>query len=517
MFSIAVFDNICQVKLYLYNSYTPVVTMIRMLFFLCMVLSMPCFAQLEGRALLDSLVARLPEAKEDTNKVKLLSLISTGYRTIDPDAGIKYGKQQLELATAMNQRRGMAAAYNSIGVNYQYKSDYTKALEYFNKALAILVDYPTSNLYGNVISHLAVLYQEMGDLDKSLEYNLKALDMDLKAKDSGNIAGDYGNIGIIYLLKKDYRKALEYDDKSLHIFEQLKDNDGIARNYGNQGNVYKEYGNYVKALEYDMKALDMFSKLGDNGGVAINLGNIGGVYIAIAAEMDSTRIPGHVLPPGSRGEFLAKAVSYLKQSIELSKKIGQLDNLIEFSLGLHDAYKMMGDHAGALASYKEHVLYRDSVYSQENRLKMAALETERELLLKDKQIQIEKLEVAQKRNERIILIIAIVLLLVVIVVVVRKFQAQTRYARELSAEKAKHLARIERQKLVMGDIAHRHSHDVSGHVATILGLVEVFNAEDYTDPDNKTVLDGIGETAARLDLIVKDMIMKENQLNSEKK
>jgi len=69
----------------------------------------------------------------------------------------------------------------------------------------------------------------------------------------------------------------------------------------------------------------------------------------------------------------------------------------------------------------------------------------------------------------------------------------------------------------MGDIAHRHSHEISGHVATILGLVEVFNSEDYTDPDNKTVLDGIGETAARLDLIVKDMIMKENQLNSEKK
>ncbi len=489
----------------------------RLLVILLMLFSVQSNAQLQGRELLDSLVSRLLDVPEDTSKIKLLNSIADAYKTIDPDKGIKYGFKQLELAQMLHQKTGEAAAYIVIGVNYHHKSDYIKALEYFNKALAFYADFPGSGIYGTLISHLAVVYQEMGNLDKALEYNKKALELDLKLKDSTNIGGDYGNIGIIYLLKKNYEKALEYDLKSLAIFEGLKDKDGIARNYGNLGNLYKEYGDYGKALEYDIKALNMFSELGDKAGIAINLGNIGGVYLQIVKEKDAASHTGQPLPKGNKVYFLAKAIDHLQKAIALSKEIGQLDNIIEFSEGLHEAYMLTGNHAAALESYKQYVLFKDSVYSQENKLKIAGLEMQREMMLKDKEIQIEQLEVAQKRNQRIILLITIVLLLVVIGVVVRKFLAQKRYAAQLDLEKSRHLARIEKQKIIMGDISRAHSHEVSGQVATILGLVDVFNAEDYTDPDNKVVLDGIAETAARLDIIVKDMIVKENHVNSEHK
>lgn len=489
----------------------------RLLVSLLLLFSMQCYSQLQGRALLDSMVARLPEVPNDTTKIRLLNAIADAYKTIDPDAGIKYGTMQLALAKSQHQKTGEAAAYNVIGVNYHHKSDYTKALEYFNKALSYYADYPESGIYGTLISHLAVVYQELGDLDKSLEYNMKALKLDVKLKDSLNIGGDFGNIGILYLLKKNYNKALEYDLKSLAIFEALKDKDGVARNYGNLGNFYKEYGDYGKALEYDTKALNMFTELGDKAGVAINTGNIGGVYLEIVKEKDSASHTGPALPKGNKAFYLSKAIAYLQQAIALSKEIGQLDNIIEFSGGLHDAYILMGDHASALESFKQYVIFRDSVYSLENKLKITGLEMQREMMLKDKQIQIEQLQVAQKRNQRIILVITIVLLLVVIGVVVRKFLAQKKYAAQLAMEKSKHLARIEKQKMIMGDISRTHSHEVSGQVATIMGLVDVFNAEDYTDPDNKVVLDGIAVTAARLDMIVKDMIVKENHVNSEHK
>ena len=475
-----------------------------------------CHAQLQGQPLVDSLLKRLSSAPEDTFRIKLLNKLSDAYKTIDPGKGIEYGTQSLELAKALGSRRGVGAGYNVIGINYHYKSDYTRALEYYNKALTIFADDPVSGPYGTLISHIGVLYQEMGNLDKALEYNFKALELDKKLGDSVNIGGDFGNIGIIYLLKRDYEKALEYDLKSMEIFEALGDKDGIAHNLGNIGNLYKEMGDYTKALDYDTRALQLFRELGDNGGVALNLGNIGGVYIAVVKQMDTTGSGNEMFTPlGTRSIFVSKAIANLNESLDISRKIGQLDNIIEFAGGLYEAQLLAGNYKEALEAFQEHIQFKDSVYSQENRLKIAQLETQREAMLKDKQIQIERLEVAQKRNERIILTIALALSLAGLVVIVRKFRQQIAHNRQLAEEEKRHLERIEQQKMVMGDIAYTHSHEVSAHVATILGLVSVYNTDNYSDPDNKTVLDGVAQSAQKLDEVVKDMIQKENQINRE--
>lgn len=473
-----------------------------------------CKAQLQGQPLIDSLLKKLPLITEDSNRIKILNWLAFTYKTINPNEGVRYALQQIELSKALGKQRAVASGYNVLGLNYQYKSDYTKALECYHKALLFFADKPDYiSSYGNIISNIAYVYQAQGNLDKALEYNFKSLKINQQLNDSTNIGGDYGNIGIIYLNKKEYDKALEYDFMSLDIFEKLKDKDNIARNYGNIGNVYREMKNYINALEYDTKALELFRQLGDNGGVAINLGNIGTVYFYIALEMDSIKQTGRILPKGTKSLFLARSVDYLKQSIALSEQIGQLDNIIEFSENLHEVYLELGNTALALESFKKCILYRDSVYSEENKLEIANLESMRELALKDKQIQIDALKLEQKRNERIILIIALVLLLVVMGIVIRSLWRQKKYNLQLAKEKKGHLDRIEKQKMVMGHIAYTHSHEVSGQVATILGLVEVFNADDYTDPDNKVVIDGIAETAHKLDVIVKDMIINENRLN----
>jgi tetratricopeptide (TPR) repeat protein len=486
---------------------------------LCLLLfsSMICNAQLQGQPLIDSVLKDLSVAKVDTARIKLLNILAFNYKSIDPNEGIKYALQQLEISKAINRKGGIASAYNSLGLNYQYKSDYPTALKYYHYALEYYSADPKSTAYGSIISNIAYVYQTLGDFDKALEYNFKSLAINQASEDSVNIGGDYGNIGNLYLDKKEYDKALEYDFKSLEIFEQLGDKDGIAHNYGNIGNVYNSLKNFPKALEYDKKALDLFTELGDTRSIAINLGNLGIVYVSIAKEDDAPGETNRILPSGTKRIFLQNAIDYLKKSIDLSKKIEQLDNIIEFSHGLYEAYMMLGNADSALASFKEYTLYKDSVYSNENKVKIAGLETERELAIKDKEIQIEKLEVAQKRNERIILFIALGLLLIVVGVVIKKFLNQKKFNQQLSKEKSRHLERIELQRSVMGDIAHAHSHEVSGQVATILGLVEVFNLHDYTDPDNKVVLDGIAETASKLDIIVKDMIIKENLLNTEQK
>ncbi len=488
------------------------------LFLLITLLAQPAIsrAQLQGQALIDSLLKELPQLGENPNKVRVLYALSLSYKTINPDAGIKYGQEELQLAKNLGLNKEILQACSAIGLNYQYKSDYVKAVEYYHKAINTFPADTTSLVYGNVISNLAYVYQVQENYQKALEYNLKSLSINIANADSFNIGGDFGNIGIIYSLKKDYAKALEYDFRSLKVFEQLRDISGVAHNYGNIGNVYKELNDYNKSIAYDQRAYQLFDSIGDKGGMAINLGNIATVYLTAANEYGTEDTHASNMPPGNKQILLSNAIDYFLRSIKLSEEIGQLDNIIEFSASLSAAYELSGNYKEALAYFRKHAITRDSVYSKENQTKLATLESERQLALKDKQIEIDRLKVAQKRNEQIIMGIALAGLLVAVTIILRKLYNQKKQNKQLALERQRHLERIEKQKTTMGDIAYMHSHGVRGEVATILGLVSVFNPDNYADPNNKIVIDGITETTARLDIIVKDMINKEDAVNSIK-
>ena len=85
---------------------------------------------------IDSLLSQLPKANEDTNKVKLLIDLSHTNYSINPDEGLKFGKQALALAEKLNWKKGMGNACRTIAGNYGYgKSDYAPALKYSLKAL----------------------------------------------------------------------------------------------------------------------------------------------------------------------------------------------------------------------------------------------------------------------------------------------------------------------------------------------------------------------------------------------
>lgn len=48
-----------------------------------------------GQVYIDSLLLRLVDAKEDTNKVNLLNELSISYNLIKPDEGIKFGEESI--------------------------------------------------------------------------------------------------------------------------------------------------------------------------------------------------------------------------------------------------------------------------------------------------------------------------------------------------------------------------------------------------------------------------------------
>ena len=167
----------------------------------------------------------------------------------------------------------------------------------------------------------------------------------------------------------------------------------------------------------------------------------------------------------------------------------------------------------ALNSYKDYIAARDSIYSEDKNIKIAELETTRNLDLKEKDVQIEQLKAKNKRNERFIYIAGIVALLVVMGIVLSKFFKQRHSNRQLSREKRRHLRHIKVQENVLKDIAHVQAHDVRGSVATLLGLAKLFNQDDPADPANQELMQDVITVTERLDKIIKEVVIMENEVS----
>jgi len=416
------------------------------------------YSQKQGQAKIDSLLQELPKTKEDTNKVKLLNDLSYTYSNINTNEGVKYAQMGLVLAEKLGWKKGIPLANNALGNNYITKSDFSKALNYF--LIALKSDEELGDKYNiaNDQGSISIVYSSQGNFPKSLEYLFKALKCFEELGDKDGIANCLGNIGILYQFLSDYPRALEYTFKALKINEEINDKSGIAANSGNIGLTYDYLGNYPKALEYEFKALKKNEELGDKYGIesnlgnigrtytnqgnypgalaysfkslkiaedlqdksrmAANLGNIGSCYLNIAKDTTGKMIADTLIPKGKTANLL-KAIDYFNRDIKISKETGDLNTLQDCLNYLSDALERLGNYKEALESHKQYMIYKDSVFNADNKIKIANEGTKRAEELNQKQVEINKIIQAKKHNEQIFFISGIMVLVIIIFIIFR--------------------------------------------------------------------------------------------------
>ena len=285
----------------------------------------------QGQAAIDSMLKDLPKAKEDTNKVKLLSGLSYGYSTINPDEGIKYGQQSLDLAARLKWQNGIAKANSCLGNNYFRKSDYPKALGCYQKTIKIDEEIGDKQGIAGVTGNMGSIYVYESDYPKALEYDFKALKIFEEIGNKQGMTNSILSIGIVYHDQGDYPKTLEYDFKALRMCEEIGDKEGVAIATLNIGLVYGEQSAYPKALEYDFKALKTGEETGNKLMIEAVTGNIGNVYEAT-------------------GDY-PKALEYYFKALKMCEEIGEKYGIATVTGSIGTVYKMQGDYPKALDYY----------------------------------------------------------------------------------------------------------------------------------------------------------------------
>lgn len=391
---------------------------------------------------IDSLESLLDTTKEDIPKTKILNRLCWEYRNVDPEKAIKNGNSALELAAKINFKKGMANAYDKLGLVYSSQSDYDKALKSHNKALEIRKQMGDQHNIAIILNNIALIYLAKGDLKKALDLHLRALTTFENENDKKNMAMAYLNIGNVYSYQQNIDKALEYYLKTLNIYKKEIDyKPGLATCLNNIAASYYKQGKFELTLDCFRQSLKIHEKMNNKAGVALCLSNIGSLSIEL-------------------GKY-NKANEYLQRSLEINKELGLKDDI---AVNLHNLgnlsiklkrykmaetyflnslklceqtgyihlkqanYKSMAENYAEEGRYKNAYrsiqLYhqvKDSLFNDKSSKQLAEIQQKYENEKKERALQMKQAQFKRKNDLQNLIIFAGVLIFFVIVILAGKY------------------------------------------------------------------------------------------------
>ena len=153
----------------------------------------------QNKKQVDSLLSVLKNAKEDTNKVNTLNLLSSQlWRTTNSPQGMKYAEEAIILAKRLHFKRGMATSNGNIGLYYYFNGNYSEALNNYFIALKLAEEIGNKQEIHNCYRRIGVINEEQGNYSEAMKNFFAALKIAEELRDKHGIAACYNNIGLIY-------------------------------------------------------------------------------------------------------------------------------------------------------------------------------------------------------------------------------------------------------------------------------------------------------------------------------
>jgi predicted ATPase len=307
-------------------------------------------------------------AKDNKKRARIKSKISETIRLKgEHSKSIRIATEVLVILRGEGSK-SEAGTFGTIGLIYNSKGEYSRALDCFEKGLEIRKKIDDQKGIAHTLNNIGMVHMDRGDYDKAVEFQEKSLGIFEKIGNQRGIATVLNNIGIVQLNKGENDRALECHKRSLKIREKIGALQGISASHTNIGNVYSYRGEYDKGLEYYRKDLEVKEKLGDQLGIVASLINIGNVYrlkgehdkaleylgkgLKISTKTDRQPIVGMCLcnigiVQSNKGEY-DSALEHFEKSLKILKKTGDKRPMTYDYCGIAEIYLKKNDFQKAL-------------------------------------------------------------------------------------------------------------------------------------------------------------------------
>ncbi|MFP3861007.1 MAG: tetratricopeptide repeat protein [Bacteroidales bacterium] len=542
---------------------------------------------------LDSALLLTEQQDVQAMKASVLNTFgSTHLKLREYEEALQYYHRSLKLREELNEFVNISKSLNNIALTYRNLGEYDSSLFYFNRALQIREKLKNKALQANSYNNLGSVYWSMGEYDLSLTNYLEALRINSEMEDRHGIAKSYNNIGNLYQAINNHEKALEYFLKSLEIRKEIDDNKEIAYTLHAIGNTYLKLQEYDNALENYQQSLLIREKTGDNSYIAQSLHNIGLVYEKLGNSEQAVNYYKQALSQRKKigdeagmmsvlndmGNYYretgepGKALEKYLEVIELgksdregfytalsSRKAGEiyLDrgnnekglSLINYSLDLgyennnatmiKNAYRSLYQHfrkidnlEKALDYYIKYSDYKDTIQSQQNDLKIAEIQMDYELTLKENQLnkvegRVNELTLEKKLNEaelkkqksiQLFLLITVLMVIIIGVLFYQKYRLRIK-TNSILAEKYREIKQTN-EKLVHSQAELKKAnatkdkffsiiaHDLRNPFSALHGLTEHIskNFDEFSKVELKEFVTLVHSSAQQLMELVENLL-----------
>lgn len=373
----------------------------------------------KNKAIIDSL-ERIIKIQTDTNLVKSLSELTWQYRIVNRGKAIDYGIKAIALGKKLNFKKGLAQAYNDLGIIYYDKENYDSSILLYQNALKIREQLHDDLGIARLYNKIGIVYQKQGNYTDALFSQQHALDLFKKVQDNIGISYSLNNIGILQQNLGRYNEAILYHTQSIAIKQKINDRSGLVQSYINIANVWKIQEDYLKAEEQYIKSVELSRQLGIKEFLSNGLNNLGDLYArkkdflkagecinesyALRVSMSDTK--GMVSCLNNLGDIFIQQEKFdsagivLKRAEILAKNgVNTKPELIIVYQTLSKLFEKMGDAPNSLTYYKKYAVYKDSLFTDNMSEKFAELESKYNTLEKEKIIRLQNGELNERLYE----------------------------------------------------------------------------------------------------------------------
>jgi signal transduction histidine kinase len=468
-------------------------------------------AQKRGPELIDSLEKEVARPGEDTNKVLTLMRLSGAWAVIDLNKAFPAVNKALLLAEKLNWLKGIANSENNLGLflsdtgnvvgarqhfersyklnvqrdskinvvnnlvnigrTWSYESDFPKAIDYFFEAKTIAEEIKSDQKMALVGNNLASNFVKQRDFQKALTYGQYTLEHAAKGDDPASMGKGLTFMGNAEAALNDTAAAIRWLDSAIAVDKRAGLKVDLSDVLGDRALVESNPG---KRLQMELDAEKLMAEVNPNStGHMIEKGSIGYDYFLLAKEAATTEKPG----------LLKKADEYLGGARAIAEKRNNPARLAELLIRIVEIEEYEGKYKEALADHKRMMTINDSLFSQENKNKIAGMEVKHTVELKDAELTVSQLKLSNQRKTTIALIAGLAGLAVFGGLLYR----QSRSRKKANAALQKANLELEEANRVKARFFGILSHDLRAPVASLLHFLEIqkeapdlMNAEQQT-------------------------------------
>ncbi len=209
----------------------------------------------EGRRLLEAALAAASAAPPQLAAAALHATAGLAMSESDyPTAQLLYTRS-LEIKSQLDDKPGMAATLNNLGIIADYRSDYRAACALYEQSLMLRRSLGDEWGMAGALNNLGIAINNLGDLATAANFYEQSLIIRRRLGDRHGIADSLGNLGQLALYTHDYATARLRFDETLSIARELGDQRIIAITLSKLGEAAVAEGNYPVAYRLYKESL----------------------------------------------------------------------------------------------------------------------------------------------------------------------------------------------------------------------------------------------------------------------